>query len=310
LSLLPEEEQQAALKYYHVKDAKMSLVSSLLKRFAIAKLLGIPWSEITLSRAVNGKPCYIPEIPGSESIEFNVSHQAGIVTIVACICAEGEVALGTDIVCINERDDYARIDKEGLYSWVDMHSDVFAPSETQALKMDTTQLVLPLPEDLQLTGYARDAIARCQYRTQPVMWKDTAGVAREIDASAVVEAKLRRFYALWCLREAYVKMTGEALLAEWLHELEFRKFRTPSQAKGGEGSTNTSLGLGEVVTDVEIYFKRKMVNDVAMELGAFGTDYMAASAARLMDGDMSRVVFNVFAELDLEKHIYAVAKTS
>lgn len=307
--LLPEEEQQAVLKYYHVKDAKMSLVSSLLKRFAIAKLLGIPWSEITLRRDVKGKPCYAPKIPGSGSIEFNVSHQAGIVTIVACICAEGEAALGTDIVCVNERDDYARIDKEGLFSWVDMHSDVFAPSETQALKMDTTQLVLPLPDGLQLTGYARDAIARCQYRTQRVTWKDAAGVAREIDASTVVEAKLRRFYALWCLREAYVKMTGEALLAEWLHELEFRKFKTPSATKEEEGSTSINLGLGEVVTDVEIYFKRKMVKDVAMELRAFGTDYMVASAARPTDGDTSRVVFSVFTELDLEKHIYAVAKT-
>ena len=286
----------------------MSLISSLLKRLAIAKLRGVPWSEIILSRAANGKPCYVPKAPGSGSIEFNVSHQAGIVTIVGCICAEGEVALGTDIVCVNERDDFSRIEKEGFFSWVDMHSDVFAPSETQALKMDTTQLVLPLPEGLQIAGYARDAIARCQYRSQRVTWKDGAGEIREVDAGVVIEAKLRRFYALWCLREAYVKMTGEALLAEWLQELEFRRYKTPSAAEEQRGSTNTSLEPGGIVTDVEIYFKGKMVKDVTMELRAFGTDYMVASAARLRDGDMSRVVFSGFTELDIEKDIYMIAE--
>jgi 4'-phosphopantetheinyl transferase len=286
----------------------MSLASSLLKRLAIAKLRGVPWSQITLSRAANGKPCYVPKIPGSGSIEFNVSHQAGIVTIVACLCAEGEVALGTDIVCVNERDDYARIEKEGFFSWVDMHSDVFSPSETQALKMDTTQLVLRLPEDLHFAGYARDAIARCQYHSQRITWKDATDEIRETDAGVVIEAKLRRFYALWCLREAYVKMTGEALLAEWLQELEFRRYKTPSVAEEQKGSTDTSLEPGEVVTDVEIYFKGKTVKDVVMELKAFGADYMVASAARAREADRSRVVFSGFTELNLEKDIYVVAE--
>jgi 4'-phosphopantetheinyl transferase len=308
LSLLPEEEQKAVLKYYHVKDAKMSLGSSLLKRFAIAKLCGAAWSEVILSRAVNGKPCYVPKIAGSRSIEFNVSHQAGIVTIVACICAEGEVSLGTDIVCVNERDDYARIEKEGFFSWVDMHSDVFAPRETQFLKVDTTQLALPLPEGLQIAGYARDAISRCQYRSQRITWKDAAGEAREIDASVVIEAKLRRFYAIWCLREAYVKMTGEALLAKWLQELEFRRYKTPPAAKEKEVFTNTNLEPGEVITDIEVYFKGKMVKDVAMEMRAFGTDFIMGSAARFRDGDTSRMVFSGFTQLDLEEDIFAIAE--
>jgi 4'-phosphopantetheinyl transferase len=296
------------LKYYHVKDAKMSLASSLLKRLAIAKLCGVPWSEAVISSAANGKPCYVPKSPRTDTIEFNVSHQAGIVVIVASICASGEVQLGTDVVCVNERDDYARIEKEGFFSWVDMHSDVFAPSETQALKMGTSQLALPLPEDLHLAGYGRDAIARCQYSGQPVTWKDAAGEAKEIDASVVIEAKLRRFYALWCLREAYVKMTGEALLAEWLQVLEFRRFKTPSAASGGAGSKSTGLEPGEVVMDFEIYFKGKRVKDVVMELRAFWTNYMVASTARSREADLSRVLFTGFMELDLDRDIYAVAE--
>jgi 4'-phosphopantetheinyl transferase len=312
LSLLPQQEQQAVLKYYHVKDAKMSLASSLLKHLAIAKLYGVPWTEVVVSRDANGKPCYVPKTSGSETIEFNVSHQAGIVTIIACICAPGEVQLGTDVVCVNERDDYARIEKEGFFSWVDMHSDVFAPSETQALKMDTTQLVLPLPEGLELTGYARDAIARCQYLSQLTTWKDAAGQVRQLEPEVIIEAKLRRFFALWCLREAYVKMTGEALLAKWLQELEFRRFRTPSTFKDECGSSqiskNTSLELGEVVTDFEIFFKGKLVDDVAMELRAFEENYMVASAARLKVPERSMAIFGGFVELELERDIYTVAE--
>jgi len=284
----------------------MSLASSLLKRLAITKFCGVPWSEAVVSRDANRKPCYIPAMPGSKAIEFNVSHQAGLVVFVACLCAQGEIGLGTDIVCVDERDDYARIEKEGFFSWVDMHSDVFAPSETQALKMDATQLVLPLPEDLQIAGYARDAIARCQYRSQRVSWKDAAGEVQEIDADAVIETKLRRFYALWCLREAYVKMTGEALLADWLKELEFRRFKTPSASGVEGGSTNIKLELGEVVADFEIYFKGKRVKDVAMELRAFGRDYMVASAARSRESDLSKLVFGGFLELELERDIYAI----
>jgi 4'-phosphopantetheinyl transferase len=283
-----------------VKDAKMSLASHLLKHFAITKLCNIPWSESTISRAANGKPCYIPKSPDGQPLAFNVSHQAGIVTLVAS--RGSNVKLGTDVVCVNERDDFARIERDGFFAWVDMHADVFAPEEIQALRMDTTQLDLPGCEDL--TGYGRDAIARCQRASQRVVWKDSHGLEQSLDAKVVVGAKLRRFYALWCLREAYVKMTGEALLADWLRELEFRSFRTPDAA---EGADTSELKRGEVVTEFEICFKRKKLQNVAMELTAVGRDYMVATAANLTDGDLSVVSFKPFEELDLEA-IYATAQ--
>jgi 4'-phosphopantetheinyl transferase len=286
----------------------MSLASSLLKHFAITKLCGVIWSEAVVSRDSNGKPCYKPKLSGSDSIEFNVSHQAGLVTIIACVSAPGEVQLGTDIVCVNERDDYARIEKDGFFYWVDMHSDVFASSETQALKMETTQLVLPLPEGVDFSGYARDAIARCQYRNQPVTWKDANGQVRLFEPGVIIETKLRRFYALWCLREAYVKMTGEALLAEWLRELEFRRFRTPCEGDSGESTNHSGLELGEVVTEFDIYFKGKKVTGVVIELRALGKDYMLASAARPKHADLSRVEFSGFTELELERDIYTIAE--
>lgn len=327
LSLLPPADRSAVLRYHHVRDAKMSLASHLLKRLAIAKLLSVPWSAATISRDENGKPIYLPS-DGSESkaqktIEFNVSHQAGIVVLVACVydTSQEPIQLGTDIVCVNERNDYARVDEKGFFSFLSMHSDVFSPLETQALQFDISYLPLRVPQDVDLAGYARDAIVRCQRTTQPVTFKDRNGTTHVLEGKRVIEAKLRRFYALWCLREAYVKMTGEALLAEWLRELEFRGFRTPAAAAaaatgvgeegvGSRGNVGSGLEVGEVVTELEIYFKRKRVSDVVMELKALGLDYMVATAARVRNGkgDLADVELGRFVELEIEKDVLAVAE--
>src|SRR5436190_1116057 len=114
----------------------MSLASHLVKHLAITKLCSVPWSASKISKAANGKPVYILPLsePGRKALEFNVSHQAGIVTLVAA--TDATVDLGTDIVCVNERNEFARFEKEGLFKYIDMHADVFAESETQALKMD------------------------------------------------------------------------------------------------------------------------------------------------------------------------------
>ena len=284
----------------------MSLASHLLKHLAVTKICSIPWSASTISKAANGKPIYNPptSTPDSKSLEFNVSHQAGIVTLVAAVGKA--VDLGTDVVCVNERNEFARFEKEGLFKYIDMHADVFAESETQALKMDVDSL--GLPECQHLDGYGRDAVARCQYPNQKVVWKEKCGEVKSLDGNRIAEAKLRRFYALWCLREAYVKMTGEALLAEWLRELEFRAFATPKATNGIVDKE--SLIAGEVVTEFEVYFKERKVNDVAMELRAFGLDYMVASAARPKEGNPNDVIFEGFLELDFEREIYTLAQMS
>lgn len=59
-----------------------------------------------------------------------------------------------------------------------------------------------------------------------------------------VDRKLRYFYALWCLREAYVKMTGDALLAEWLGQLEVRYFSPPGEVPV-EGDKELEIWMGE-----------------------------------------------------------------
>lgn len=99
-------------------------------------------------------------------------------------------------------------------------------------------------------------------------------------------------------------MTGEALLADWLQRLEFRRFEVPATL----GNTDDSaLLLGEVVTEFEIYFKGKKVQDVIMELRAFGQNYMMASAIRPRNGAIGELAFPGFTSLDLETDILPTA---
>jgi len=101
----------------------------------------------------------------------------------------------------------------------------------------------------------------------------------QVDSNAVVDKKLRRFYAMWCLREAYVKMTGEALLAPWLKDLEISDAQAPDAAS--EIQDATTLGRGEVVKRLQNLLQGKKGH--GREHGALGIGpaYMVAGSVKV-----------------------------
>ncbi|KAL5353721.1 hypothetical protein ACLOAV_001762 [Pseudogymnoascus australis] len=294
LATLPPQEKQGVLKYYFVRDAKMSLASHLLKHLVIRELGSVPWALSTVSRDENGKPCFYPSNGVGKTLDFNVSHQAGLVPLIAC--GSPDVEVGIDVVCVNERGDNSTIRKDGLFAWIDMHADVFSRQEVHYMKYDTENLSLPMKIDMG--GEAQDAIANCQRRDEPALWTTSSSAHGELDADMIIEAKLRRFYAFWCLREAYIKMTGEALLAPWLQDLEFRKFKVP-EANAKAALDDSDLLLGETTTEFEIYFKGEHVENVTMELRALGRNYMVGTAVRNKNGKVRLRNFPGFTNLAL-----------
>lgn len=247
LALLNPEERKSVLRYLFVRDAKMSLASHLLKHYVISKTLDLPWAETKITRNAKTKPIYAAPDPSNPSpIDFNVSHQAGLVALVA---AHGsDVDVGCDVVCMSERADrdQAMIAKEGWPAFVDMHADVFAPGEAAYLKH---RILSAIPGALP------------------------AGAS----AKQVNEFKLRCFYTLWCLREAYVKMTGEALLAPWLNVLEFKNFRPP---RPQEEMGKVREDVEDVVKVEDVWFEGRRVDDANVCLRSLGSDYMTCSAVR------------------------------
>ncbi|TVY46762.1 4'-phosphopantetheinyl transferase NpgA [Lachnellula occidentalis] len=309
LALLSSAEQDSVLRYYHVKDAKMSLASHLLKHLVITKYCNVPWSKSKISRQpTHGKPCYIPEgIEDHMHMDFNVSHQAGIVSLIAAIGFENQVDVGTDVVCANERliQDYSNIDKEGFFAWVDIHGDVFADSELQDMKLSPVSAESVGILGGEVEGYAKDTLSRCQWRNKKldikVVKADGVPESVELSSNVVLNAKLRRFYAMWCLRETYIKMTGEALLASWLKDLEISNVQTPAAKDSADSS---SLEIGDVARDFKIVFKGKPVNDVNMELSALGPAYMIGGCVR------PSAVMGTWLELNLETDVLDIAEAN
>lgn len=255
------DEQEKARKFHFLKDAKLSVASSLLKRFFVNTAADVRWQDITFYRtgdAKHGKPSY--RLPGDTEpyLDFNVSHQAGVVV---GGCTTSGALLGVDIVCTNERNHAKMIDLEGFEAWIDMHADVFSAEDVAQMK----------------TGKAPDM------------------------AGNELDSKLRNFYAFWALKEAYVKLEGEALLAPWLKDVEFRNVKCPPlPAKSVDGSPSI---FGDLVPDIEVWVYGDRRADVQMSLRSYEENYMIATAVKTPAG--TSALEPVYRVLDVERDILA-----
>ncbi|KAM3454261.1 hypothetical protein MY3296_003146 [Beauveria thailandica] len=239
MNLLLDNERDAVLRYYHVRDAKLALGSALLKRLVVAQHVpGVAWDAATVVRDPHTKPVfYHPAGSTCQPILFNVSHQAGLVAVLAARGAPDGTQLGVDVVCPGERRarDLEALRTDGWAKYVEMHDSVLSPVEARRLR------------NLSAEGSS-------------------------IEQGA--DRRLAYFYALWCLREAYVKMTGEALLASWLGDLEMRGWAPPPGDASDEGGLEVFFGPGG----------GKRVEDVDLRIGWFlGREYMISTSVRNPD---------------------------
>jgi 4'-phosphopantetheinyl transferase len=293
-----------------IADAKMSLASALLKRLYISRTLHIPWKDVLITRQgdpKHGKPCAVlPATSSSTYLDFNVSHQAGLVSLIGYHTphnsAATEIKIGTDIVFVNERDDYRTIDTEGFDAWIDIYTDIFSDSERWDMKY--TLDYLTLLDGRQIPGSQLNRLDRCISRNVPcTITLPTTGEKVEFSSERIIEAKLRRFYAFFCYKEAFIKLTGEALLASWLTELEFRGVRSP--VAGTQARCSTHGTWGERVEDVEVVLHGARVEDVRMTLQAFEEEFMLATAVK---GEVDGMEVPGFKKLDLESDVLVFAR--
>ncbi|OCL08469.1 4'-phosphopantetheinyl transferase [Glonium stellatum] len=304
LELVSPEERENAKRKYHIADAKMALGSALLKRLFVSKSLGLPWSDIRFGRRrdpQHGKPCCLLPDGSIAPIEFNVSHQAGLVALVGCQVADME--LGADIVCVNERNDYRVIDQDGFDGWVDVYQEIFSAEESWDMKYNTDPF--KLLDGTEVTPAEIGRNDRCCTRDKELTVTLKSGEDRTFSSDLLIDTKLRRFYTFWCYKEAFIKLTGEALLAKWIKDLEFRNVRAP--AAGTVARCSTLGSWGERVDDVEIWLHQRRLEDVKMEIQAFEEDFMIAIAAKPAS-KLPLDNFPKFASLNLEQDILAVAK--
>ena len=283
----------------------MSLASALLKRLFISKTLGIPWKDIRFGRRkdpTHGKPCALLPDGTPAPIEFNVSHQAGLVVLVGC--KGTDIELGVDIVCVNERNDYRLIDSEGFDGWVDVYQEIFSQEESWDMKYNVDPF--KLLDGTEVTSENLGRFDRCCSRDQTLVATLANGEKRPFSSDLLIDAKLRRFYTYWCFKEAYIKLDGEALLANWIKELEFKGVRAPNAGTVARCSTLGSWG--ERVSDCEVWMHHKKLDDVRIEIQAFEEDFMIGVAAKPTK-DLPEVL-TAFESLHLEEDVMAFAQSA
>jgi 4'-phosphopantetheinyl transferase len=321
----------------------MSLGSALLKRLFVHKTLGIPWKDITFGRKrdpKHGKPCALlppssssPSTPIPAPIEFNVSHQAGLVVLVGCKTSDLDAELGVDIVCVNERNDYRTIDEEGFDGWVDIYGEIFSHEESFDMKYNCDSFPLldgTIISPALLQSHRHD---RCTRRNKTLRVTLGNGEETTFDSDLLIDAKLRRFYTFWCYKEAYIKLDGEALLARWIPRLEFKNVRAPTQGTVARCSTHGTWG--ERVGDAEVWFTKsrgtggpagvdalnmkdgesRRLDDTRVEIQAFEEDFMIGVAAKMRcskieGGGTLPEVLTRFEGMSLEGDVMAIARSA
>lgn len=294
-----------------IADARMTLASALLKRLFVSQALGFPWHQVKLARKgdpVHGKPCAVMPDGSFAPIDFNVSHQAGLVALVGWKGKQpgasketSPIQVGVDIVCVNERDDYRTIDQEGFDGWVDIYEEVFSEEERWDMKFKVD--CLTLLDGRTITGEELGRHDRCVRRNQDLSVTLPSGRQENFTSDILIDAKLRRFYTFFCYKEAYIKLAGEALLAPWLKQLEFQNVRSPKAGTVARCSTHGTWG--EKVDDVEVVLHGKPVEDVQMSIQAFEEQFMIATAiCGKSDSSMPP-----FTKLHLEHDVFAAATT-
>ncbi|KAH8696026.1 hypothetical protein BGW36DRAFT_380090 [Talaromyces proteolyticus] len=308
LETLQPDDQTSVQKFLRLPDRHMSLASNLLKYLFIHRTCRIPWTQVIISRTPkpHQRPCYIPStqtrpdgglIP---AVEFNVSHQASFVALAGCRTSSSTTTsqtavsektpatqaalfasplpasspipsipqVGIDITCVDEpgrRRNKTPTTANELAEFVDIFKEVFSPREISSMKQ------IPIS-------------------SKPLHDR--------------IKSNLRLFYAYWALKEAYIKMTGEALLAPWLQELEFTNVVPPAPV-----GPDSASPWSEPYRGVETWFYGRKVEDVRIELVAFENDYLVATAARggefgaegvLKQSDDS---WGVLEQVDLERDV-------
>uniref|UniRef100_A0A0C5BVA0 holo-[acyl-carrier-protein] synthase n=1 Tax=Penicillium paxilli TaxID=70109 RepID=A0A0C5BVA0_PENPX len=301
LYALRPAEQQAVKRYHFAADRRMSLASNLLKYLYVHHACGVPWKDIIISRTAmpQNRPYY--ETNSSTRIEFNVSHQASLTILAGTIAPTQEQLqnvpapdlpeedfpqLGIDITCINERRNKNPTTIHDLVEFISIFSEVFSPTELATMKSPKEVLL-----QARRLGHAPSHI--------PV-GKTAAG--EEIhNEQTIIQFGLRLFYSYWALKEAYLKMTGEALLAPWVKTLEFQNVFPPKPLdplpaskpyglasntdKENSNSENYNYiptspqNWGPVYPHVIVTREGKKLENVRLQLQAFETDYIVATAA-------------------------------
>ncbi|KAJ5888702.1 4'-phosphopantetheinyl transferase A [Penicillium taxi] len=288
LEALRPAEQEAVKRFHFAADRRMSLSSHLLKYLYIHHACGVPWKDIVLSRTPmpENRPIYnsSPNI----KIDFNVSHQAGLTTLAGVEApdhkqyegqSEAESSplprVGIDVTCVNEHRRKKVSTLKEFIDHVSMFTEVFSDAELETMKDPVSTL--------------RRARKLGMANAFSLVGEDEAN-SKVYSDETIVRYGMRMFYSYWALKEAYLKMTGDALLAPWVRTLEFTDVIPPDPVEplvapkpyaipqSPSDILQSPKNWGAPYSGVTVTKAGEQIIDVRLQLVALESDYIVATA--------------------------------
>ncbi|ETN39443.1 uncharacterized protein HMPREF1541_05666 [Cyphellophora europaea CBS 101466] len=316
LDTLSRDQQDKVSAFMRPADRLMSLASALLKYVFIHRYAMIPWDEVRISRTPDPhrRPYWEPGAgsTGESGLEFNVSHQNGLVALIGCKTPEEQnqayathithdsispadapplpetaheqVRLGVDLACANEhgRTPADMTTQVKLDEWIDIFEEMFSEAARKHMK----------------SAHFPDASSPAH----------------------VIQHRFRLFYAYWALKEAYIKMVGEGLLADWLSKLEFDRVSAPNPATAEDfPDDGFSWALRDeeetkwtppdrAVRSITASMYGRELTDVSLSLVAYESDFLCATAMRGVQDSAEGTPQERWIKLDIEKDIRPCAE--
>lgn len=316
LNTLSRDQQDKVKAYMRPSDRLMSLASALLKYVFIHRYALIPWDEVRISRTPDPhrRPYWEPGAgsTGERGLEFNVSHQNGLVALIGCRTPkEQNQAYATPITSDSTQSGDAPPLPETAHEQVRLGVDLACANEHGRTPADmTTQAKLDEWIDIFEEMFS-DA---CRHEMK------TAVIPNTTSPTHLIHQRFRRFYAYWSLKEAYIKMVGEGLLADWLSKLEFHDVRAPDPAQPEDfPDDGFSWALRDedelkwtpqdhAVKNISASLYGKRLNDVKLNLVAFEADFLCATAIRGVQDAAEGTPQERWIRLDIEQDIRRCAE--
>jgi 4'-phosphopantetheinyl transferase len=148
LDLLGADEAPQVRRFKFEADQKRALVSRLLQRAAISRVLGIPWADIIIKRTKGQKPFLATphSVPWAPNFNYNVSHEGSYVAL----ATENLCIAGMDVAAPSEIRVKGKIQTgpESIETWFDSFHGVMTDVEWKRIRGQVS-------EDLKLGTFRR-----------------------------------------------------------------------------------------------------------------------------------------------------------
>jgi 4'-phosphopantetheinyl transferase len=205
MSSLPREERERIARYAFKRDQKQTLMGQILTRHALKLMLNMKWIHLCVQRDIKSGRPYLNQTETARLanmrqlfktnvvLDFNITHAGDYTGLVAGVAA-GPAAESAAAAAVSGA--------HGFRLGIDMMKIDVERARAAAANNTSSDTAIDLYGlyEAELANYARVITSKFGESERAYIQARSNSVER-----------LTAFYRLWCLKESYVKATGDGI---------------------------------------------------------------------------------------------------